>query len=178
MKYLDEVKRAMTYLGSQEQTLFIGQSIRYPGTPIHGTLESVPDDKKIEMPVFEESQLGLSIGLALEGYVPVSIFPRFNFLLVAMSQLVNHVDKIPYISQGGLMPKVIIKTMVGSVRPLDAGVQHGGDFAEGLKHMLDTVAIERLTEADMIVPAYERALTREDGKSTILIEYGDFYNEK
>ena len=27
-------------------------------------------------------------------------------------------------------------------------------------------------------PAYQKALWREDGRSTILVEHGDFYNEK
>lgn len=168
----------MTFLGEQPETLFIGQSICYPGTPMYGTLEKVPDQVKIEVPVFEETQLGISIGIALEGYVPVSIFPRFNFLLVAMDQLVNHLDKIPQISQGKVTPRVIIRTMVGGTRPLDAGVQHSGNFTEGLRHMLDTVVIEDLSEAEMIFPAYQKAFERTDGKSTILIEYGDYYNEK
>ncbi len=168
----------MTYLGEHKDVLFIGQSIEYPGTPMYGTLEHVPPEKKHEVPVFEETQLGMSIGLAFEGYVPVSIFPRFNFLLVAMDQLVNHLDKIPHISQGKLAPKVIVRTMVGGVRPLDAGVQHGGNFTEGLKQMLEHVVVEDLTEADMIFPAYQQALERTDGKSTVLVEYGDYYNEK
>ena len=29
-----------------------------------------------------------------------------------------------------------------------------------------------------ILPAFERALTRKDGMSTLLVEYGDSYNEK
>ena len=35
--------------------------------------------KKIEMPVFEDVQMGLSLGMALNGYVPISCFPRFDF---------------------------------------------------------------------------------------------------
>lgn len=168
----------MTYVGQHPDALFVGQSIQYPGTPMYGTLEEVAPEKKYEVPVFEETQLGISIGLALEGYVPVSIFPRFNFLLVAMDQLVNHLDKIPDISQGKLAPKVIVRTMVGGVRPLNAGVQHSGNFTEGLRQMLDNVVVEDLTEPEMIFPAYKQALERTDGKSTVLIEYGDFYNEK
>lgn len=178
MKYSEEIKRAMTYLGQHQDVLFVGQSIEYPGTPMFGTLEDVPASKKYEVPVFEETQLGMCIGLSLGGYVPVSIFPRFNFLLVAMNQLVNHLDKISSISQGKLRPKVIIRTMVGGINPLNAGVQHSGNFTEALKHMLDTVVVEELTEAEMIFPAYKLALERTDGKSTVLVEYGDYYNEK
>ena len=36
----------------------------------------------------------------------------------------------------------------------------------------------RLDEPEQIFPAYQKALEREDGKSTIVVEYGDYYNEK
>ena len=35
-----------------------------------------------------------------------------------------------------------------------------------------------LKDAKDILPSYEKALKRNDGKSTILVEYGDYYNEK
>ena len=30
----------------------------------------------------------------MSGKIPVSIFPRWNFLLLAINQLVNHLDKL------------------------------------------------------------------------------------
>jgi pyruvate/2-oxoglutarate/acetoin dehydrogenase E1 component len=178
MRYLEEVKRAMAFLAEDDRTIFIGQSVAYPGNAIYGSLKDIPAAKKLELPVFEETQMGLSTGLALEGFVPVSIFPRFNFLLLAANQLVNHLDKIPHISHGGMQPKVIIKVMVGSARPLDPGIQHKGNFIEAFRKLVDSVIIEDLTEPGLIFPAYERALVRNDGKSTILVEYGDYYGEK
>jgi hypothetical protein len=44
--------------------------------------------------------------------------------------------------------------------------------------MLKNVEVIRLDESKDIFPAYEKALNRTDGKSTILVEWGDFYNEK
>ena len=178
MHYLEEIKRAMAFLAADPRTIFIGQSVAYPGNAIYSSLKDIPAAKKIELPVFEEVQMGLSTGLALEGFVPISIFPRFNFLLLAVNQLVNHLDKIPHISHGGMRPKVIIKTMVGSVRPLDPGVQHKSNFTEAFRKLVDSIIIEDLTDPELIFPAYERALLRDDGKSTILVEYGDYYSEK
>ncbi len=181
MKYLEEVKKSTLFLAEHPKTIFIGQSVSYPGNAIYtGSLKEIPMEKKIEMPVFEETQMGLSIGLALEGFIPVSVFPRFNFLIVALNQLVNHLDKIPHISQGKLRPKVIIKTMVGSVRPLDPGIQHKSNFTDALRKLVSekNIIIEDLIEPEMIFPAYKRALEREDGVSTLLVEYGDYYNEK
>jgi hypothetical protein len=81
-------------------------------------------------------------------------------------------------SDGGFQPKVIIRTSIGSQRPLHPQHQHVGDYTDSLKEMLTNVEIIRLEEPDQVVPAYEKALNREDGKSTIIVEYGDYYSEK
>jgi pyruvate/2-oxoglutarate/acetoin dehydrogenase E1 component len=116
--------------------------------------------------------------LALDGMIPVSIFPRWNFLLLAVNQLVNHLDRMPQISKGGYKPVVIIRTGIGSERPLHPQQQHIGDFTEAFRLMCHHVDIIRLEEPEDIFPAYRKALDREDGRSTLLIEYGDYYNEK
>ena len=48
---------------------------------------------KIETPVFEEVQMGMSTGMAMDGLVPISCFPRFDFLMRCMDSLVNHLIK-------------------------------------------------------------------------------------
>ena len=178
LRYKKELTRAMEYLAKDPRTIFLGQSVAYQGNSIYKTLENVPLEKRIELPVFEETQMGMAIGLALGEFVPVTIYPRFNFLLLAMNQLVNHLDKIPLITGGAVWPRVIIKTAIGSERPLFPGFQHSGDFTEGMRLMLKNVDVVRLDEPEQIFPAHEKALTRPDGKSTLLIEYGDYYNEK
>jgi len=177
-KYQEELTRAMTYLGQDYRTLFLGQAVAYPGTAMTGTLSEVPKNKLIEFPVAEEMQLGASIGLALGGYVPVTIYPRWNFLLLAVNQLVGHLDKLKAMSQGGYTPKVIIRTGIGSQRPLHPQHQHVGDYTDAFQLMLTNIEVIRLDEPEQIFPAYEKALTREDGKSTIIVEWGDYYGEK
>lgn len=178
LSYKNELTRAMEYLAEDPRTLFLGQSVAYQGNSIYKTLEKVPMEKRTELPVFEETQMGLSIGLALAGFVPITIYPRFNFLLLAMNQIVNHLDKFPLITNGAVSPRVIIKTAIGSERPLFPGYQHSGDFTDGMRLMLKNVDVVRLDEPEQIFPAYEKALTRTDGKSTLLVEFGDYYNEK
>ena len=46
------------------------------------------------LPVAEEMQMGISVGLAIDGFVPISIFPRWNFLLLGMNQLINHFSSL------------------------------------------------------------------------------------
>lgn len=176
MKYFEELKKAMNYLSEHPDTIFLGQAVEYSGTAMTNTLSDVPACKKIEMPVCEDMQAGIANGLALTGKVPVSIFPRWNFLLLAVNQIVNHLDKIPDMSN--YKPRVIIRTSIGSERPIHPQHQHVGDFTDAFKLMLKNVEVVRLEEPEQIFPAYKKALERQDGKSTIIVEYGDYYHEK
>ena len=178
MKYFDELKRSMDFLAKDSRVLFLGQAVSCAGTAMSNTLKDVPADRLIELPVDEEMQMGMANGLALAGHVPVSVFPRWNFLLLAVNQIVNHLDKLPAISNGGYQPKVIIRTGIGSERPLHPQHQHVGDFTEAFRLMCKTIEVIRLDEPEQIFPAYKKALEREDGRSTIIVEYGDYYNEK
>jgi pyruvate/2-oxoglutarate/acetoin dehydrogenase E1 component len=177
-KYQQELTRAMDYLGADPRTIFLGQAVAYPGTGMSGTLVNVPKEKLTEFPVAEELQLGASIGLALGGFIPVTIYPRYNFLLLAMNQLILHLDKLSQMSQNGYCPNVIVRVGIGSERPLHPQAQHIGDFTEPLRQMLSTVEVIRLDEPEDIMPAYNKALTRRDGRATICVEFGDYYSEK
>jgi len=176
MKYFDELKRSMEWLGDQNDTIFIGQAVEYAGTGMTNTLKDVSTDKLMEMPVNEDMQMGITNGFAMNGFVPVSIYPRWNFLLLSMNQLINHLDKLPMISD--YKTKAIIRTAIGSERPLHPQWQHVGDYTEAFDKMLTNVEVIRLDEPEQIFEAYQKAYNRTDGKSTILVEWGDYYNEK
>ncbi|HIB92864.1 MAG TPA: hypothetical protein EYM80_06005 [Deltaproteobacteria bacterium] len=178
MKYFDELKRSMEFLASDPRTVFIGQAVAFPGTAMSNTLMGVPKEKLVELPVAEEMQMGMSLGMGLNRLIPVTIFPRWNFLLLAINQLVNHVDKARVMSNGGYDPKIIIRTGIGSERPLHPQHQHIGDFTDAIRKMCTTIEVIRLKEPEDIFPAYEKSLLRDDGRNTILVEYGDYYNEK
>ena len=44
--------------------------------------------------------------------------------------------------------------------------------------MCTSLEIIKLKNPKDIFPAYKKAYERKDGKNTILVEYGDYYNEK
>lgn len=79
MKYIDELKKAMTLLSEDDRTLFIGQAVEYEGTGLYDSLKHLPYYKRLELPVAEYLQCGLANGLAIAGMIPVSTFPRWNF---------------------------------------------------------------------------------------------------
>ncbi len=168
----------MSYLAKNKKVIFLGQSVSYSGNSIFNTLSHIPSKKKIELPVFEETQMGMSTGLALNGFIPVTIYPRFDFLILAMNQIVNHLDKIRYMSFGEFAPKVIIRTSVGSKKPLDGGVQHTQNYTNIFKKILTEIHVVYLNDPSKIYAEYKRALNRKDNKSTLIIENGDYYNSK
>lgn len=176
-KYMDELTRSMEYLGKFDNTIFIGQSVEVAGTAMRNTLLNIDDNKLVEMPVDEDFQMGLATGMALTGLIPISIFPRWNFLLLATNQIVNHLDKLKEITQNRNPGKVIIRTGIGSVIPLHPGPQHTGDFTEAFKLMCPNLNIVRLDKTSMIFDEYQKAYERSDGISSLLIEWSDKYND-
>lgn len=166
MTFKQAVTDAMTMLAQHPKTVFVGQSVRYDGQAQFDTFSSVPMDKRIEMPVAEDFQLGFCTGLSLQGYLPISFYPRFDFLLLACNQLVNHLDKIPLMS--GYRPKVIIRTCVGQTKPLNAGLQHTQDYTDAFRMMFHTVRVDRVHTPDDVKRAYNMALDYEH--STIIVE--------
>lgn len=165
----------MELLAKDERVIFIGQQIIYPGSIMYSTLQGIPESKKIELPLIEDAQVGMSIGLSLEGCIPISIYPRMDFLIIATNQLVNHLDKIEEMSCGRFKPRVIIRTAIGSTKPLYPGIQHCSDYTDALKLMLKNVEVIKLTKSEDIIPSYKHALEKE-GKSTLLIEVADLYS--
>ena len=172
MHYFAELRRAMAVLASHPRAIFLGQAVAHLGTGMTASFDGVPKTKLLELPVFENVQLGMSIGLALDGWLPVSVFPRWNFLICACDQLVNHLDKLPLYS--GFRPQVIVRVAVPTPEPLDPGPQHLGNFSDAFRQMCKTVRIVELTDAGMIVPAYKEAAAR--AGATILVEFTEKYN--
>ena len=174
LHYKKELVKSMKYLEKNKNVIFLGQSVKYSGNAIFSTLKDISTKKKIELPVFEETQMGLSIGLALSGYIPVTCYPRFDFLLCAMNQLVNHLDKIRIMSNNEFKPRVIIRTSIGPKKPLDGGVQHTQNYTKIFKNILTEINVVYLNDPKKIFKEYKKALTRKDSKSTLLIENGHY----
>ena len=166
--FLAETRKAMAMLAADPRVIFLGQQVAYSGHAVFESLQDVPAERRLEVPVFEDTQTGMATGLALAGFLPVSIYPRLDFLVLGLNQLVNHLDKLPLMSCGQFTPKVILRTMVGGTKPLDPGPQHSQDHIEALRLMLKTVTVVMVSEAEMVVPLYRQAL--EFPGSVLMIE--------
>ena len=154
--YKDQLSDAMKMCNDIENSIFIGQQIVWKGNPMSTTLDFVDKSKMIEVPVMEETQMGMSLGLAMTGKFVVTFYPRWDFLISATNQLVNHIDK--YSLMTGVTPHIIIRVGKGSDKPLDPGHQHKGNYIEEFKSMLDTIEVLDCQTALDVQLNYEYAI--------------------
>jgi len=178
LTYKEEIMRSMEFLSQDPRTLFIGQSVAYPGNSIYRTLVNIDDSRKWETPVFEELQMGMSLGMAMNGLIPVTCYPRWDFLLCATNQLVNHVDKLETMTRGAFSGGVIVRTAVGASKPLDSGVQHTQNHTEAFRNMLTNTSVFLLEDKKDIFPSYVEAYElAKSGKPSLLVEFGEYYSD-
>ena len=176
MNYFESLTDAMDECAKHPKSVFIGQGVGYAGTSMTDSLCNVPSDQLLEFPVAEDLQMGFAIGLALDGWLPICIFPRWNFLLCAANQLINHLDRIPLYSAGKCKPKIIIRTCAPSTEPFDPGPQHNDDFSEPFRRMFRTIVVNRLFHTWDIKLGYQQAMESEG--STLLVEYASEYKTR
>ena len=171
--YFTALCRAMHLCSQRPNAVFLGQAVAVKGTTMSATFRDVPPSMRLEMPVVEDLQMGMATGMALAGHLPICVFPRWNFMLCAANQLINHLDRLPLYSDGAYKPKVIIRVAVPSTSPFNPGPQHDDDFSDAFAFMLRTVKVHKLRDAESVVPAYEYVLNGQE--SAIMVEYTDRY---
>jgi deoxyxylulose-5-phosphate synthase len=162
--YKDALTNAMTELSKLDDTIFIGQQIIYAGNPMSTTLGEVPKEKMIEVPVMEETQMGMSLGLAMSGKRVITFYPRWDFIISAANQMINHLDKFEIMTG---------KKLKGSDKPLDPGHQHKGNYIEEFKSLCKNIEFHDLKTPIDIELAYTYAM--KEGGIHCLVEYPELY---
>lgn len=170
-KYHQTIKNYMRILGNRKNSIFLGQQVKE--TDFYGTLCNVPLDKRIEMPIAEEMQMGISIGLAMEGFLPISVYQRCDFLYRAFDQLYNHLTKMRELTGGLYTPKVIIRTTIGNKTPLDPGIQHTQNIVSTLRASLE-IPVFICSSVEDVKKTYSYVLNCKE--SVIIVEKQELYN--
>lgn len=170
--YIDALKSAMDVIAQKENSIFIGQQIVYYGNPMSKTVVDVPKEKMIETPVMEETQMGMSLGLAMAGKFVVTFYPRWDFIISAANQLVNHVDKFQLMT--GKKLNMIIRVGKGSDKPLDPGHQHKANYIKEFQSMCPNINFFDLKSESEVNDAYNFSIN--NGGINILCEYPELYN--
>lgn len=172
MNYKEAIINSMNELAKDENRIFLGYNVCF-GSEAYGTLKNISLKQRLETPLAENLMIGLASGMSLEGYKPVVFFERHDFILNALDGIVNHLDKIPDMSENQYSMPVIIRATIGSRSPLNPGVQHTQDFTNAFKELINFPVYYPKTPKD-ILESYKIA---KDSKSPIMIiEKRDLYN--
>ena len=172
--YKNNIKEAMTLLSKNPSTIFVGYGLGEGTSKGGGMLSDVPSGSIIETPVAENLMASMAIGLSLQGYTPIVIIERMDFIMNCMDAIVNHLDKTELISKGEFNPKVIFRCIVGGkTKPFFTGKTHTSDYSYGIGSMVSFPVI-RLQSPSHIIPVYQQAMA--STKSSIIVEYKDLYD--
>lgn len=170
MKFKDKIKESMTWLSKQPKVVFLGEGLKNANS-IYGTLEKVSEKRCLEMPIAENLIASVGVGLAITGFLPILVFQRMDFMLIAADALINHAALIPKMSNGKIKVPLIIRAIIGSKDPkFDVGPQHNHDFTHIFKPYMDTWVFE---PDDNILSAYQHAY--KSNEPMLLIERKDDY---
>jgi pyruvate dehydrogenase E1 component beta subunit len=94
LSYVHALNEALRQiLASDEKTILIGQGVNNPwyvGRSTVGLGEYFGYDRVIDTPVSEACTTGVSIGAALASLRPILVFPRMDFMYLALDQIANH----------------------------------------------------------------------------------------
>ena len=107
--YKECLKLATSDLVQNKDYIIIGQGALDGGHGMCATIDPKLKENCVELPVFEETQTGMALGMGLAGKNVISIYPRFDFFISGLSQIVNHSDKLKIMSNGRFKPNIIFR---------------------------------------------------------------------
>lgn len=119
----------MQAMEMDERVFAYGQGINDPGGFFGSTArlaEKFSESRCFDVPLSEESLIGLGVGAALLGRRPIYVALRIDFLLLAMNQIVNHAAKWSFASGYQSTVPLTIRCIVG--KEWGQGAQHSGAY--------------------------------------------------
>lgn len=176
MTYKEAIKQRCDELSKDKMSRFIGYNTSH-GSRMYGTLNDIPIEQCIETPVAENLMMGLAMGMSLEGFKPVVCFERHDFMLLALDAIVNHLDKLPWMSGDRFKFPVLIRAIVGSKKPIHAGPQHTQEYSAVLQEMLEHTPVLMPTTQEELHHAWEQVGKTNSG-AVVVIEKRAWYEDQ
>lgn len=156
--YADAIREGFEYAMEQDPKCFaIGQGLWSPwyvGNSMRDLDKKFGKDRVIDTPVSELATTGAAVGAALNGYRPIVIHPRMDFMVLAADQIVNQAAKWRHMLGGKVSPTVTIRGIVN--RGGEQGAQHSQALHSWYAHIpgLRVLMPATATDArDMLIAA-------------------------
>lgn len=137
LKYWQAINAGLAEeLRRDDSVVLFGEDVGRPGGAFgatKGLLSEFGEHRVRDTPISEATLTGAAVGAALAGLRPVLEIMFFDFITLAMDQLVNQAAKMGYLSVGRFPVPLTVRTMCGA--RLGAGPQH----SQGLEGWLTAV---------------------------------------
>jgi acetoin:2,6-dichlorophenolindophenol oxidoreductase subunit beta len=122
-------------MAADEKVIVLGEDVADPIGGVFkvtkGLSTKFGTDRVRATPISEQAIIGTAIGLSMVGYRPVAEIMFFDFITVAMDQIVNHAAKLRYMSGGATPAPITVRTTVGGSR---FGAQHAQSLEAWFMH--------------------------------------------
>lgn len=98
-----------------------------------GLYQEFGEDRVIDTPISEAAIAGSAVGAAVTGMRPVAELMFFDFITIAMDQLVNQAAKMRYMFGGKVTVPLVVRVPTGSGRA--AAAQHSQSLESWVMHV-------------------------------------------
>jgi 2-oxoisovalerate dehydrogenase E1 component len=106
-------------MGKNDRVMFIGEDILSPyggAFKVARELSNIRPDRVFSTPISEAAIMGISNGLALNGFKPFAEIMFGDFVTLAFDQIVNHASKFHHIFNLKVKCPVVLRTPMGGRR--------------------------------------------------------------
>jgi pyruvate dehydrogenase E1 component beta subunit len=138
-----------------------------------GLLKEFGERRVVDTPIAENGFVGMAVGAAMLGLRPVVEIMTFNFIALAMDEILNHAAKIYYMFGGQTPVPLVIRTPGGGGQQLSA--THSQNLEAWFAHIPGLLVVAPSNPADakgMLKTAIR------SNNPVIFIEHLSLYNNK
>ncbi|MBF0153773.1 MAG: alpha-ketoacid dehydrogenase subunit beta [Magnetococcales bacterium] len=126
INYGEAILAGFEYLLTRYPKVFtMGQGLWSPwyvGNSMTNLDKKFGQERVIDTPISELSTTGMAIGASLLGYRPIIVYPRMDFMILAMDQIVNQAAKWRHMLGGQSHAPVTFRSIIN--RGGEQGAQH------------------------------------------------------
>ena len=177
MLYREALNRALDeVMAADESVVTLGEDVGLYGGSFRvteGLVEKYGEKRVIDTPIAELSIVGNAVGMAIGGLRPVAEIMTGNFALLAFDQIINHMAKLHYMSNGKITLPMVVRFPQGVSKQLAA--QH----SESYEQMLSAVPglkVLSVSDVNYAYHALKYAILSDD--PFVFIEHELLYNKK
>ncbi|QOP45786.1 alpha-ketoacid dehydrogenase subunit beta [Sulfurimonas paralvinellae] len=177
MLYREALNRAYDEAMALDETVVtLGEDVGLYGGSFRvteGLVEKYGEKRVMDTPIAELSIVGNAVGMAIGGLRPVAEIMTGNFSLLAFDQIINHMAKLRYMSNGKITLPMVVRFPQGVSKQLAA--QHSESY-EQMLCAVPGLRVLSVCDVNYAYHALKHAILSDD--PYIFIEHELLYNKK